>query len=77
MCLLALLLPGPPGRPRQRGRPHRQAERPGHRPLLRPRPARGRQQAVPRGADTAGRWDAGHTGIRRNDLSKSVKIILT
>lgn len=33
-CVLAVLLQSPEGRPRQRGRPHRQAEHPGHHRLL-------------------------------------------
>ena len=42
----------------QYGRPHRQAERARDRPLLRPRPAGNRQQAVPRRAGAARQWNS-------------------
>ena len=53
-----VLASGAPGWPGQRGGPHRQAERAGHRPLLRPHPAGGCQQAVPCRADHARWWDS-------------------
>ena len=58
MCLLALLLPGPPGRLRQRGHPHRQAERARECAVLGHGPAGGRQQALSRRTDPARRWDS-------------------
>jgi len=45
-------------RPRQRGGPHRQTERAGHRAFLSPRPAGDCQQTLPHRVGAARRWES-------------------